>query len=216
MPSCSTWSISTASPMGKASTMLITSTIIRVLKGESVTRCRARRALSLWLLAQLRSGWRQLCRERAAPLAALPWRLSAALFWFWLVAISAPVRQQSPFAEGQHAVIQLGNQRQVVTGNDHGHADPVEVLEQGHDLRRQRRVQVAGGLVGQQQRRLVHHRPGDADPLLLPTGQGDGVEAFLLQQADLVQRRPHPPADLVLRGTIDDQRQGDVIEHGAV
>ena len=39
-----------------------------------------------------------------------------------------------------------------------------------HDLRRSR-VQVAGGLVGQQDGRVAHQRPGDGEALLLAAGQ---------------------------------------------
>src|SRR5690606_28741193 len=64
--------------------------------------------------------------------------------------------------------------------------------------------------------RLVYHRPGNADPLLLTAGQGDGIHAFLLQQAHLAQRSPHPPANLVAWGAIDDQRQRHVVEYRAI
>ena len=56
----------------------------------------------------------------------------------------------------------------VVGDDDHRlPALPVEAPEEGHDLGRSGRVEVAGRLVGQQQRRLVHEGSRERDPLLL-------------------------------------------------
>jgi hypothetical protein len=52
--------------------------------------------------------------------------------------------------------------------------------------------------------------------LLLAAGQGDRKHPLLAQQADLVQRGADAPIDLRVLQAGDDQRQGDVVEHGAV
>jgi hypothetical protein len=88
--------------------------------------------------------------------------------------------------------------------------------KQVHDLQRQIRVEVAGRLVRDQQRRTRRDRAGDADALLLAGRQHDRRQVFLAEQADLVERRAHPPARLAAARPGDDQRQGDVVEHGAI
>ena len=47
----------------------------------------------------------------------------------------------------------------------------VQLVEQGQDVGGGDRVEVAGRLVGQDQRRVGDQRPGDGDPLLLAAGQ---------------------------------------------
>ena len=52
-------------------------------------------------------------------------------------------------------------------------------------------VEVAGRLVGDDQRRVGDDGPGDADPLLLPAGELPGPVAHAIRQADQVERRLH-------------------------
>ena len=59
----------------------------------------------------------------------------------------------------------------VVRGHDHGGPGPVDAVEHLHDADRGGRVDVAGGLVGQQDHRPVDERAGHRDPLLLAAGQ---------------------------------------------
>ena len=51
-------------------------------------------------------------------------------------------------------------------------------------------IEMRGRLVGQQQRRVVHERPGERDPLLLPAGQGAGPVVGPGGQPELARRRP--------------------------
>ena len=55
----------------------------------------------------------------------------------------------------------------LVSDQDDGVALLVEALEQRHDFVAGGGVEVAGGLVGQQDRRVVHQGPGDRDTLPL-------------------------------------------------
>jgi hypothetical protein len=59
----------------------------------------------------------------------------------------------------------------VVVMRCHHHRRPgaIDPLQQIHDVLTRVRVEVAGGLVGQQDQRPVDKRAGDRDPLLLAT-----------------------------------------------
>src|SRR6185312_11671925 len=59
----------------------------------------------------------------------------------------------------------------VVRCHDDRGAGAVDPLEQQHDPLAGLRVEVAGGLVGQQHQRAVDERTGDGDPLLLAPGE---------------------------------------------
>ena len=61
--------------------------------------------------------------------------------------------------------------------------------QQPHDLLRRLRVELAGGLVGQQHLRAAGQRPGDRDPLLLASGQLARPLPGVLTEPDDVQRR---------------------------
>ena len=72
----------------------------------------------------------------------------------------------------------------------------VEVVEQGEHVGGRRRVEVAGGLVGEDQRGLGDQRPGDGDALLLAAGQLAGPVVGPVGEADLVERGERPLAAL--------------------
>src|SRR5712692_10451264 len=68
----------------------------------------------------------------------------------------------------------LGIRRDVQFMCDQHHRQPfllVQALQDVHDLDGRAAVQVAGGLVGQQERRLVHQGARDGHALLLPPGE---------------------------------------------
>jgi hypothetical protein len=68
----------------------------------------------------------------------------------------------------------------VVGGHDHRGAGAVDAVEQAHDADRGGRVEVAGGLVGQQDQRPVHEGPGDRHALLLAAGELVGKFSIFL------------------------------------
>ena len=72
----------------------------------------------------------------------------------------------------------------------------VQLVEQAEDFLARAAVEIAGRLVGQQDRGLVDQRPGDGDALLLAAGKLVGPVAHAIAQADGFQRllRPRPPA----------------------
>ena len=118
--------------------------------------------------------------------------------------------------KGENAVLQPGDQREVVTGDEHAHAHLIELLEQVHDLGGQFGVEVAGGFVGKQDAGPVHDGAGNADALLFAARQHQRVHLLFLQQTNLVQRCTHAAVGLVLRIALNLQRQGNILEHGAV
>ena len=65
----------------------------------------------------------------------------------------------------------------------------VQLLQHGQHLPPGVGVEGAGGLVGQDQRRIADQRPGDGDALLLAARQLVGLAAQLVAQAHLFQHR---------------------------
>ena len=89
----------------------------------------------------------------------------------------------------------------------------VQVEQHGQDRVARGGVQVAGRLVGQQQRRLPDHGPGDRHPLPLPAGQLVRPVPQPVGQADPLQRGPGPVAPLPLPEPAVEQPVGDVVQH---
>ena len=75
-------------------------------------------------------------------------------------------------------------------------ADLVEVEQQVHHLLAGAAVQGAGRLVGQQQRRAVHQRPGDRDPLPLAAAERRRVGVAPVGDAEFVEQFQRPRAGL--------------------
>ena len=74
-----------------------------------------------------------------------------------------------------------------------GHHDnrlsPVDqLLEDLEDSLRSDRIKVAGGLIGDDQRRIVYHRSGDSYPLLLSPGNMGRDFVCMLNNVDQIQQ----------------------------
>ena len=102
----------------------------------------------------------------------------------------------------------------LVRDHDHGVAGARELVEQRHDLLRRGRVEVAGGLVGEQDRRTVDQRARDGDALALPARELVGMVAHAVLEADALERLGGAPAALGARHPRVDHRQLDVLERG--
>jgi signal transduction histidine kinase len=77
-----------------------------------------------------------------------------------------------------------------VMGDDqHGRAGVVQFVQHFHHAGAGDRVQIAGGLVGQQQQRFPGDGPGDRDPLLLAAGELIGPVRHPVAKTDLFQCR---------------------------
>ena len=74
---------------------------------------------------------------------------------------------QPAVEQDQPACIHLVHEPDVMGGDHHRCAEPVELEEQPQEPPRQRRVDIARGLVGEQHFRLGDQRPGDRRALLL-------------------------------------------------
>ncbi|KAG1390072.1 hypothetical protein G6F58_013104 [Rhizopus delemar] len=81
---------------------------------------------------------------------------------------------------------------------DHQHAGAArgQLGEQGHNLRRQGRVEVAGRLISHQQFGLADDGAGDADALLLAGRQLRGQRLLAMAQAHPFEHRAHALADV--------------------
>ena len=107
--------------------------------------------------------------------------------------------------------------RQFGVVRDHDHeAVFCHILQQLHDLDARLAVQCAGGLVGQQDVRVVDEGAGDGHPLHLAAGHLGGVLVQLVAQTHFLQRLGGPAAALSARHARDGQGQFDVGEDGLV
>src|SRR5699024_2014253 len=82
-----------------------------------------------------------------------------------------------------HALDQVNG----MCGDDDTGPRLVQPSEQIQDFERKFGIEIAGGLIGEQQMGTVNHRACNINPLLLSAGQGNGKLAFVFQQADGVQ-----------------------------
>ena len=73
---------------------------------------------------------------------------------------------------------------ELVGDHDDGDALVVEFLEHAHDLDGGPAVEVAGRLVGEEDRGVVDERAGDGDALLLAAGELVGIMVGAVRQAD--------------------------------
>ncbi|MCY1309057.1 hypothetical protein D9M70_591120 [compost metagenome] len=81
----------------------------------------------------------------------------------------------------------------------HGQAKlGIDPLQQVQDRLCRLRVEGRGRFVGEQQLRLGRKRAGDADSLLLATGEFGRVAPVLVGKADEIKQRPHALIDRAL------------------
>jgi len=91
----------------------------------------------------------------------------------------------------------------------------VDLGQQLQYLRGGLRIERAGGLVAEQDARLGSQRAGDADALLLATGELRRIFACVVLEADALEQRGDAGVDLAARANAGQaQRHGDVVRHG--
>src|SRR5215471_717333 len=99
---------------------------------------------------------------------------------------------------------------------DDGGAFGIETTEQRHDFRRLLGVQVAGGLVGQEQAGLVDDGPGHPHQLLLSARELGGVKVLLSDDPEPVEGVRHPGLDLLPGKAAVPERNLEVLGHRQV
>jgi len=98
-----------------------------------------------------------------------------------------------------------------------GHLDDrsaavIEPLEKLHDLVALSGVEVAGGLIGEDELRVHHHGAGHSDELLLSAGKLVGVEVFFPNDREAVQDVAHQAQAFVARDVFVGKRNLEIFE----
>ena len=113
--------------------------------------------------------------------------------------------------------VHLSSKPLVVRGHERGAGlladETKELLE--HDVRG-RLVEVAGGLVGEDERVLVGERACHGDTLLLAAGQLGRAVGEALAEAQRGQQRFGAGARIRARGAVDQLRDDDILDGGEV
>ena len=109
-------------------------------------------------------------------------------------------------------------QFQVVGDEDEAEGfRPLQLLEQIDDVGLGVLVEIAGRLVGEQQRRRIDERTGNRDAALLAAGHAAGIRIGALPQPDtcqqIVRARIRLPG---IHGTAEQSRNGDIVHRGQV
>src|SRR5258705_2858394 len=130
-------------------------------------------------------------------------------------ALDGAVVAHQSVAERNHARAVFGDVRLVRHEDDGDAALDVEALEDAHHLDARLRVEIAGRLVGEQQRRVVHQRPRDGDRLWLAAGELIRMVAKPVAEAYGLQRvgRALPPLRSGHLARVE-QRELDVLDRG--
>ena len=120
--------------------------------------------------------------------------------------------RDTAFIDCDQPVISLGDQGVVVCCEQHCRPGRVDLFEESQNIDCEMRVEVAGGLVGEDERRLRHDRPGDRDTLFLTARQITGLLRTASRQADPLERLRYTRSDESLRHREDFERHSDVLE----
>ena len=101
-------------------------------------------------------------------------------------------------------------------GDHHGGAAGVGGLEELQHLGRPLRVEVPGGLVGEEDGGVAHQRPGDGGALLLPAGEAEREAPGAVLEPHPAERLGHAPGHLGGTHAFHLKWKGDVLRQGAV
>ena len=126
------------------------------------------------------------------------------------------VVHERAFLQLDHSVWCLAHEIEIVRRHHDGGAARVDVSEQLEDTARRALVQVAGGLVSQEHRRLIDQCPRDGDALLLAARQLARVRLRLRREADLREHAHHARRDCRGARARHFERERDVLFGGAV
>src|SRR5215216_3081425 len=121
---------------------------------------------------------------------------------------------QPPFVQHQPARIELVHQRNVVRGDDDRGSRLVELDEQPEEALGERRIDIAGGLVGQQQLGTRDDGTPDRGALLLPARQHRRQRPHAVAEPDPVQELGDFVAVALFAPAHHAERQRHVLESG--
>ena len=94
---------------------------------------------------------------------------------------------------------------------------PLQVFEQIDDVALGILVEVAGRLVGEQQRRCIDERAGHGNPALLPAGHAVRIGLCAIRETDAREQLVRPRVGVLgWHGAAEQRRNGDVIGCGQV
>src|SRR4051794_21063370 len=119
-------------------------------------------------------------------------------------------RQPSAF-EGDHALAHLVHHLAVVRDHEDRRAGAVDAIEELHDPYRRVGIEVPGGLVADEQRRMVHDGARDGHALLLAARQLVGRAVHLVRETDHVHHLGHLAPDRRAALALHLERIGDVL-----
>src|SRR5216684_6010215 len=120
------------------------------------------------------------------------------------------------------AVLELNNSMSIhgvalrMRDLNDGGAGVVEALEELHDFIALRGVQVAGGLVGEDELGILDDRARDAHELLLAAGKLVGEEIFLAHDIEAVQGVADQADALFVRNVFVGERDFEVLKDGEI
>ena len=115
--------------------------------------------------------------------------------------------------QGNDALAEALGQRHLVGNHHHGDAHAVDGLQQLHHLHAQLGVNVAGGLVRNDELRAMYQRAGQSNALLLTARNLIRQPVGLICQAHQAQNIGHPLFDLVLRDVGYAHGEGHIFIH---
>ena len=125
---------------------------------------------------------------------------------------SVPVRLDAPAAKPQ---LRIGTSRQcrvVCREHERGPSRPPDVEQQFHHVLPVGEIEIAGWLIGQEDRRIVRQRPRDGDPLLLPARQLGRIMVASVCQSHLREQVAPAGGSISAAGNL--HRHHDVLERG--
>src|SRR5258708_6237326 len=152
---------------------------------------------------------RQLGNEGGAPIVPRElYSLTDAGGGFFLADHPAVFELDDAVAEGGVAL-------RVRDLNDRG-AGVVEAFEELHDFVALRGVEIAGGLVSEDQLRILNHRARYAHELLLSAGKLVGEEVFLADDVEAIEDVADEADALLVRNIFIRKRDFEILENGEI
>src|SRR5258708_31738996 len=97
-----------------------------------------------------------------------------------------------------------------------GSAGVVQALEELHDFIALRGVEIAGGLVSEDELRILNHRAGHANQLLLSAGKLVGEEVFLADDVEAIEDVADEADALLVRNVFIGERDFEIFEDGEI